>query len=152
MRATARYRCSYNFDWLGRPIIQLPQDIVAMQELIWRVKPDLVVETGVARGGSAVLYASVLKLIGGEGIVVAVDIDIRAHNRAAIEAHPLADRIKLVQGSSTDLKVVEQVLDIARGRGRGLATLSSNAPHEHLLEELRVYPPVLNTCGYIVVF
>src|SRR5258708_19883046 len=116
MRATARYRCSYNFDWLGRPIIQLPQDIVAMQELIWRVKPDLVVETGVARGGSAVLYASVLKLIGGEGIVVAVDIDIRAHNRAAIEAHPLADRIKLVQGSdrkSTRLNSSHQIISYA---------------------------------------
>src|SRR5258708_16418213 len=84
--------------------------------------------------------------------VVAVDIDIRAHNRAAIEAHPLADRIKLVQGSSTDLKVVEQVLDIARGRGRVVVTLDSNHTHEHVLEELRLYAPLVKTGGYIVVF
>src|SRR5437588_4101527 len=98
--AASRHRYSYHFSWLGLPIIQFPQDLVALQEIVWSVKPDAIVETGIAHGGSLIFYASLLELIGGDGIVVGVDIDIRPHNRQAIESHPLSRRIKLVQGSS----------------------------------------------------
>ena len=93
MEQSIEHRYSFNFSWMGRPVIQYPQDIVAMQEIIWKVQPDLIIETGVAHGGSLILYASLLHMLGGEGQVVGVDIDIRAHNRAEIEAHPMFSRI-----------------------------------------------------------
>ncbi len=105
VRETARYKYVYNFSWLGRPIIQLPQDIVAMQEIIWKVKPQLIIEAGIAHGGSLILYASILELIGAGGMVLGVDIEIRPHNRAAIESHPLSKRIQMIEGSSVSEEV-----------------------------------------------
>lgn len=148
---------SYNFDWLGLPIIQYPQDIVAMQELVWAIKPDLIIETGIARGGSAIFYSSLLELnalCGGpqDAEVVAIDIDIRAHNRAAIEAHPMARRLTMIEGSSVDQGVVAQVQDRARGKRRVLVCLDSNHTHEHVLHELRAYAPLVTPGSYCVVF
>src|SRR3984885_15336210 len=99
---------SYNFSWMGRPIIQYPQDMIAMQEIIWEVKPDLIIETGIAHGGSLIYYASILELTG-KGEVLGIDIDIREHNRDAIEAHPMSKRIKMIQGSAVDKKIVDEV-------------------------------------------
>jgi cephalosporin hydroxylase len=157
----------YNFSWLGRPIIQLPQDIVALQELIWAVQPDLIIETGIARGGSLVLSASMLALLdmcdaieAGAKIdpikstrcVVGIDIDIRPHNRAAIEAHPMASRIRMVQGSSIDPTIVAQVRAMATGYKRVLVCLDSNHTHEHVLAELDAYAPLVTPGSYCVVF
>ena len=129
----------YNFDWLGLPIIQLPQDIVAIQEIIWKTKPDLIIETGVARGGSLILSASILHLLNGSGMVVGVDIDIRTHNREAIENHPLAHRIELIQGSSVDKSVVKEVESHIQKNTRVMVILDSNHTHEHVLKELELY-------------
>jgi cephalosporin hydroxylase len=153
--ALAKY--SYNFSWLGRPIIQYPQDIVAMQELIWQVQPDLIIETGIAHGGSLVFTASMLELnaaCGGpaDAEVVGIDIDIRAHNRAAIEAHPLFKRITLIQGSSIAPEVVDAVRGKARGRQRVLVSLDSNHTHDHVLAELQAYAPMTSVGSYCIVF
>lgn len=142
----------YNFTWLGRPIIQFPQDLVAMQELIWQVQPDLIVETGIAHGGSVIFSASMLHLLGGDGIVVGVDIDIRAHNREAIEAHPMAPRIRMIQGSSVAPEIVAQVWEHAKGREKVLVALDSNHTHEHVLAELQAYAPLVTKGSYLVVF
>jgi cephalosporin hydroxylase len=142
----------YNFTWLGRPIIQYPHDVLAMQEIVWRVRPELIVETGIAHGGSLVLSASLLELLGGEGRVVGVDIDIRAHNRAALEAHPLFKRISLVEGSSVDPAVAAQVRGFAREGAPTMVVLDSNHTHEHVLEELRLYAPLVTPGSYLVVF
>jgi cephalosporin hydroxylase len=150
MLDTSRYNYTYNFTWMGRPIIQFPQDIVAMQEILWTVRPDLVIETGIARGGSLIFYASMLELIG-RGEVLGVDVDIRAHNREAIEAHPMARRIRMIQGSSVDPAVVAQVREHARGK-RVLVTLDSNHTHEHVLAELQAYAPLVSKGSYLVVF
>ena len=143
---------SYHFRWLGLPIIQYPQDVVAMQELIWQIKPDAIVETGIARGGSLIFYASMLHLLDMGGIVVGVDIDIRAHNRAAIESHPMARYIEMIQGSSTAPEVVAQVRDKIAGRKRVLVVLDSMHTHAHVLEELRRYAPMVTNGSYLVVF
>ena len=145
------FNYSYNFDWLGLPIIQFPQDIVAIQEIIWKTKPDLIIETGVARGGSLILSASILHLLNGNGRVIGVDIDIRAHNREAIESHPLAHRISLVQGSSIDHSIVDQVKKYIKPGDRVMVILDSNHTHEHVLEELRLYSPFVTKDCYLVV-
>jgi cephalosporin hydroxylase len=155
-RANTR-KYSYHFEWMGRPIIQYPQDIVAMQELIWNVQPDLIIETGIAHGGSVIFSAAMLELnaaCGGpaDAKVVAVDIDIRAHNRAAIEAHPMARRITMIQGSSVAPDIVKQVHAAAQGRKRILVALDSNHTHEHVLEELKAYAPLTSVGSYCVVF
>lgn len=157
----------YNFDYLGLPIIQMPQDILALQELIWIVKPDLIVETGIARGGSLIFSASMLSLLDYcDAIeqrtmldpkapcrrVLGLDIDIRAHNRAAIEAHPMANRIDMFEGSSIDPGVIAQVHDIARGFERVLVCLDSNHTHDHVLAELEAYAPLVSAGSYCVVF
>lgn len=147
-----RNRYSYHFDWLGRPIIQFPQDIVAMQEILWRVRPDLVVETGVARGGSMVFYASMLELLGGDGLVVGVDVDIRPHNREEIEKHPLAKRIRLIEGSSVDPAVVKQVETYTKKASRVLVVLDSLHTHDHVAKELAYYSPFVTRDSYLVVF
>jgi cephalosporin hydroxylase len=152
MRASSVYKYTYNFSWMGLPIIQFPQDILAMQEIIWDVRPDLIVETGIARGGSLVFYASVLDLLGGDGRVLGVDIDIRPHNREAIERHPMSRRISMIQGSSTDNAVAEQVYAAARGCQRVLVSLDSNHTHEHVLRELELYSPLVKSGSYLVVF
>jgi cephalosporin hydroxylase len=146
------YRYSYNFSWLGRPVIQYPQDLLAMQEILWRVRPDIVVETGIAHGGSLVFYASILELIGGPGRVIGVDIDIRAHNRTAIEQHRLASRITLIQGSSIDDAIAAQVRSLCPPGARALVALDSNHTHEHVLAELRHYAPLVTPGSYLVVF
>lgn len=145
-----RYSYSYQWTWLGLPIIQMPPDIVATQEIIWSCRPQLVIETGVARGGSAILSASILEILG-EGRVVAVDIDVRAHNRAAIEEHPLAHRIDLVQGSSVDPDVVAQVAALAAGLDRVMVILDSNHTHEHVLAELEAYAPMVTEGQFLIV-
>lgn len=152
MRDSSAYKYTYNFNWMGLPIIQFPQDILAMQEIIWDVKPDLIVETGIARGGSLVFYASMLELIGGGGRVLGVDIDIRPHNRAAIEGHPMSRRIHMIQGSSTDDSTAEQVYAFARESSRVLVSLDSNHTHDHVLRELELYSPLVKAGSYLVVF
>ena len=150
MRKSIDHRYSYNFSWLGVPIIQYPQDIVALQELVWADRPDLIVETGVAHGGSAVFFASMLELLGG-GTVVAIDVDIRPHNRAVIEAHPLAKRIVLIEGSSTDAAVVEAVAERARIARSVLVVLDSNHTHDHVARELDLYSPFVKRGGHLAV-
>jgi len=157
MRESTQPKYSYNFSWLGRPIIQYPQDIVAMQELIWALQPDLIVETGIAHGGSLILWASLLELnaaCGGpqDAHVIGVDIDIRAHNRAAIEAHPMFRRISMIEGSSVDARVVAQVHAGSAGRERVLVCLDSNHTHAHVRAELEAYAPLTSVGSYCVVF
>lgn len=148
---TAAHKYTYNFSWLGRPIIQFPQDVIAMQEIIWRVKPDLILETGIAHGGSLIFYASLLELIG-HGRVLGIDIDIRAHNRAAIEAHPMFKRISMIQGSSVEESTATQVYDSAGKTDRTLVVLDSNHTHDHVLKEMQLYSPLVTTGSYLVVF
>ncbi len=149
---TCEYRYSYNFSWLGRPIIQYPQDMVAMQEIIWNIQPDLIVETGIAHGGGLIFYASILELIGGNGQVLGVDVDIREHNRREIQKHPMFKRITMIEGSSVDADVVRQVHDFARGKSRVLVVLDSLHTHDHVLKELAAYSPLVRTGSYLVVF
>ena len=158
---------AYNFRWMDRPIIQLPQDMVAIQELIWKIKPDLIIETGIAHGGSLILSASMLALLdycdaveNGETLdpkatkrrVLGIDIDIRAHNRAAIEAHPMAHRIDMIQGSSIAPEVIAQVQAHAVGYERVMVILDSNHTHAHVLAELQAYAPLVSQGSYCVVF
>ncbi|MEP6778826.1 MAG: cephalosporin hydroxylase family protein [Gemmatimonadaceae bacterium] len=151
------HKYSYHFEWLGRPIIQYPQDMLAWQELIWRVQPDLIIETGIAHGGSLIFSASMLELnaaCGGNAgaKVLGIDIDIRSHNRAAIEAHPMSKRITMIEGSSVARDVVTQVRSQAKGMQRILVSLDSNHTHEHVLEELNSYAPLVSVGSYCVVF
>lgn len=143
---------SYNFSWMGRPIIAYPQDMIAMQEIIWTVKPDLILEAGIAHGGSLVYYASLLELIGGEGIVLGLDIDVRKHNRDLIEAHPMMKRIQMIEGDSTSLEVANQVYEIAKNKNRILVCLDSNHTHDHVLNELQLYAHLTTIDSYCVVF
>lgn len=152
-----RKKYVYNFTWAGRPIIQTPNDIVAMQEIVWQVKPDLIVETGIAHGGSLILSASLLETnaaCGGpaDAHVVGVDIDIRAHNRAAIEQHPLSRRISMIEGSSVDPAVVAEVRRRAAERRSVLVCLDSNHTHAHVLAELQAYAPLVTRGSYCIVF
>jgi len=149
---SAKYQYSYHFSWLGLPIIQLPQDILAVQEIIWAVKPDLIVETGIARGGSLILSASLLELLGGEGLAVGVDVDIRESSRLAIESHPLAHRVRMIEGSSTSPQVMRAVEGYATGRDRIMVLLDSNHAHDHVLRELELYSSLVKPGGYIIVF
>ena len=146
-----RAQYSYNFSWMGRPIIQYPQDMIAMQEIIWEVKPDLVIETGIAHGGSLIYYASLLELIG-HGEVLGIDIDIREHNRKEIEKHPMFKRIKMIQGSAISAEIIIQVKKYASGKERILVCLDSNHTHDHVLNELKLYSPFVTVGSYIVVF
>lgn len=141
----------YNFSWMGRPIIQQPQDMIAMQEIIWQVKPDLIIETGIAHGGSIIYYASLMELIG-KGEVIGVDIEIRAHNRAEIEKHPMSKRIKMVEGSSVDPAIVEKIKELMKGKEKILVCLDSYHTHEHVLKELEIYSKFVSKDSYLVVF
>jgi cephalosporin hydroxylase len=167
LRNTLPYRYSYNFEWLGRPIIQYPQDIVAMQELIWRVKPDLIIETGIAHGGSLIMSASMLALLdycdavenhspldprAARRRVLGIDIDIRPHNRAAIEAHPMSSRIIMLQGSSIAPAIIDEVRKIASPYERIIVCLDSNHTHDHVLSELQAYAPLVSVDSYCIVF
>jgi cephalosporin hydroxylase len=165
--ASTLRKYSYNFAWQGRPIIQYPQDIVAMHELIWSTKPDLIIETGIARGGSLIFSASMLALLDiSDAIkvrealdpkishrkVLGIDIDIRAHNRTAIEAHPMASRIQMIQGSSIASDIIEQVYAVAANYSRVLICLDSNHTHDHVLAELQAYAPLTSKDSYCIVF
>ena len=167
VREIARHKYAYNFSWFGRPIIQFPQDMVALQELIWTIKPDLVIETGIAHGGSLIMSASMLAMLDYCDAVLAgttldprakgrrvlgIDIDIRAHNRAAIEAHPMAHRIDMIQGSSIAPEVVAQVHEIAKSYKNVLVFLDSNHTHDHVLAELEGYAPLTSKGSYCCVF
>lgn len=167
MLASLEDKYSYNFNWLSRPIIQYPQDIVAVQELIWAIKPDLIIETGIAHGGSLILSASMLALLdyceaveAGEMLdprsarrrVLGVDVDIRAHNRAAMEAHPMSHRIRMIQGSSIAPEIVSEVHEYALGYKKILVFLDSNHTHEHVLAELEAYAPLVSKGSYCCVF
>lgn len=158
---------SYNFKWMGRPIIQYPQDMVAMQELVWEVKPDLIIETGIAHGGSLIMNASLLAMLdytdaieSGELLdpnkpkrrVLGIDIDIREHNRKAIETHPMSNRIDMIQGSSIAEDIVKEVNVYAKNYKRILISLDSNHTHDHVLEELKAYAPLTSLGSYCVVF
>ena len=162
-----QYNYAHNFTWLGRPILQVPQDIYAIQELIWNIKPDLIIETGIAHGGSLILSASMLALldycdaaanggtleIGGSGRqVIGIDIQIRSHNRMAIEAHPMSHLIKMIEGSSVDPDVVNQVKTLAKGYKKILVLLDSNHTHNHVLSELEAYAPLTSVGSYCVVW
>ncbi|OBB45498.1 cephalosporin hydroxylase [Mycobacterium sp. 852002-51961_SCH5331710] len=165
---SAMSRYSYNFEWLGRPIIQYPQDIVGLQELIWTVKPNVIVETGIAHGGSAIFSASMLALLDvcdaltsntvldvrapSNRQVIAVDIDIRPHNRAAIDAHPLSSYIKMIEGSAIDPETIGQVHEAVGDRGATLVCLDSNHTHDHVLAELTAYADLVTRDSYCVVF
>ena len=161
------FKYSYHFEWMGRPIIQYPQDMVAMQELIWQIKPDLIIETGIAHGGSLIMSASMLALLdlceaieSGATLdprqsrrkVLGVDIDIRAHNREAIECHPMSSRIKMIEGSSIAPEVIDQVRMVAAGYERVLVCLDSMHTHDHVLAELNAYAPLVTQGSYCVVF
>jgi len=165
--AVRKFKYCYHFEWLGRPIIQYPQDIVGMQELIWEVKPDLIIETGIAHGGSLIFSASMLALLEvceasekGQLLdlakpkrhVLGVDIDIRKHNRQAIEQHPLSSRIQMIEGSSVDDSIVAEVARIASNYSKVLVLLDSNHTHEHVLAELQAYSPLVSSGSYCVVF
>lgn len=152
LAAADEARYEYNFSWLGCPVIQFPQDLIALQAIIWRTRPDLIIETGVAHGGSTVFYASMLQLLGGDGRVIGIDVDIRAHNRARLEAHPLFHRITLLEGSSTDERMVRQVHSLAHGRRNVMVCLDSDHSHQHVLAELELYSPLVRPGGYLVVF
>ncbi|AGF50602.1 slr1619 [Synechocystis sp. PCC 6803] len=156
-RETNRNGYTYNYSWLGRPIIQYPQDIMAMQELIWSIQPDLIIETGIAHGGSLIFSASMLELnaiSGGpqDAEVLGIDIDIRQHNREAIEAHPMVKRISMIQGSSIAPEIIEQVKAKAEGKQKILVCLDSNHTHDHVLAELEAYAPLTSVGSYCVVF
>lgn len=167
LQASMQRQYVYNFDWLGRPIIQYPQDMVAMQDLVWRVRPDLIIETGIAHGGSLVLSASLLAMLDmcdaieagtvfdprqSRRKVLGIDIDIRPHNRAAIEAHPMASRIAMVQGSAIASDVVAQVQAFAKDYRRVMVCLDSMHTHAHVLAELEAYAPLVTPGSYCVVF
>ena len=158
---------SYNFEWLSRPIIQYPQDIVATQEIIWKVKPDLIIETGIAHGGSLVLSASILALLDYSDAhdagmlldpktpsrkVIGVDIDIRKHNLEALNEHPMRNRMELIEGSSIDPKIIAKVRKLSNKYNRIMVFLDSNHTHEHVLEELKAYAPLVTSGSYCVVF
>ena len=157
----------YNFDWMGRPIIQYPQDMVAIQEIIWRVRPTLIIETGIAHGGSLILSASMLALLDycdaiesnmtinpsdSKRKVVGIDIEVRQHNRAAIVSHPLGSKIEIIEGSSTDSRIVNEVVEIAKIHSSILLLLDSNHTHEHVLGELDAYANLVSVGSYCVVF
>lgn len=152
VRETMNKKFIYNFTWMGRPIIQHPHDTVALQELIWSVKPDLIIETGIAHGGSIIFSASMLELLGGDGEVIAIDIDIRKHNRAEIEKHPMFKRIKLVEGSSIDETTIAKVKELAAGKKNIMVILDSNHTHDHVIKELELYSPFVAVNSYLVVF
>jgi cephalosporin hydroxylase len=147
--AYARY--SANFSWLGRPVIQIPQDLMAMQEIIWSIKPDVIIETGIAHGGSLIFYASMLELTG-KGTVIGIDIDIRAHNRIEIEKHPLFKRITMIEGSSISQEVFHQVKSLIKSNATVMVCLDSNHTHSHVLGELQLYAPLVSPGSYCVVF
>jgi len=148
---SAKHEYSYHFSWLGRPVIQYPQDLIALQEIIWLTKPDLIIETGIARGGSLIFSASILDMIG-KGEILGIDVDIRKHNREFIEKHKLFKRITMIEGSSTDKKIVRKVHQFAKGKKNILLLLDSLHTHKHVLKELNSYSDLITKNNYIIVY
>ena len=154
---TSKYNYTYNFEWLGRPIIQFPQDMVALQEIVWSVKPELIIETGIAHGGSIIFSASMMVLLEkcgyiNKGHIVAIDIDIRDYNRIEIEKHPLAPYITMIQGSSIDSNIINQVKLLSKDYRKVLILFDSNHTHEHVLAELEAYAPLTSVGSYCIVY
>jgi len=150
------HRYAYNFTWFGRPVIQIPQDTVTFQEMIWEVRPDLIIETGIAHGGSLIFSASMLALLELFGMVknpmvLGIDIDIRPHNRSAIENHPAAKWVRMIEDSSVDPEVISEIWEVARSKQRIMVFLDSNHTHAHVLEELKAYAPLVTKGSYCVV-
>ncbi len=150
LKAGWNCKYSYDFEWLGRRIIQMPDDIVRLQELIWTTRPSVIVETGIAHGGSTVFFAGMMQLLG-RGKVVSVDIEIRAHNRAAIEAHPVFDRITMIERSSADPETVEEIKAVLGPEDRVMVFLDSNHTKSHVARELELYAPFVSPGCYLVV-
>jgi cephalosporin hydroxylase len=164
---TSVYKYSYNFDWLGRPAIQLPNDAWAVQEIIWKVKPDLIIETGIAHGGSLIMSASLLTLLDvcdaiesgttfdprvSKRKVLGIDIDIKSHNRKAIESHPMSSRIEMIEGSSISPNIIKKVKKISNNYKCIMLFLDSNHTHNHVLKELKAYSPLVSVGSYCIVF
>ena len=150
-RSNWQHKLSYEVTWLGIPIIQLPEDILMMQELIYKVRPDVIVETGTAHGGTAIFYSSILETLG-KGHVISIDIEIRKYNRLAIQAHPMSKRISLIEGSSTDEAIATQVRQMIHPADKVLVALDSNHTYAHVLQELEKFSPLVTLGSYIVVF
>jgi len=146
------YNYCHNFNWMGMPVIQAPQDLVAMQEIIWNVKPEVIFETGIALGGSLIFYASMLEMMRIDGQVLGVDIDIRTHNYERIVQHPMYKRISLLEGSSVEQRIADKVRGFCQGKKSVLVCLDSNHTHEHVLKELQLYAPLVTVGSYCVVF
>ena len=151
-----KFKYSYHFEWLGRPIIQHPQDMLGLQQLLWSVQPNIIIETGIARGGSMIFYASIMELIslcGGpkNAKVIGIDVDIREHNKSAILNHPMSRRIRMIEGSSVDIATVSNVKDLVKKEDKVLVCLDSNHTHDHVLKELKLYTPFVSKSSYCVV-
>lgn len=145
-----KYKYTYNFSWMGRPIIKYPADIIVQQELMWNLKPDLIIETGIAHGGSIIFSASMLKMMGIDGRVIGVDIDIRQHNKKLIEEHPMSDIITMIEGSSTDSDIFEEIKNYTKGKKTILVILDSLHTHDHVLRELNLYSQLVTLNSYII--
>jgi len=152
LEQTLRHEYSYNFEWMGLPVIQYPQDLIALQEIIWQTKPDLIIETGVARGGSLVFYASMLSQLGGDRKVLGIDVDLREHNKKRLLAHPLSEWIQLLDGSSTDSETYVLVKNLTQQYKSVMVCLDSNHTSEHVLQELNLYGALVTSGNYCVVF
>ena len=140
---------SYNFCWMGRPVIQMPEDLLMVQEIIYKVQPHVIIETGVAHGGSSVFYASLLEILG-RGRVISIDIEIRPHNRIALEAHPLKKRITLIERNSVAPETAEEVRGLLSPDEKVMVVLDSNHTKEHVRRELELYGPLVTPGSYIV--
>ena len=145
-----KYKYTYNYSWMGRPIIKYPNDMVVQQELMWQLKPDLIIETGIAHGGSLIFSASMMEMMGIDGEVVGVDIDIRSHNRKEIESHPMMKRITMFEGGSTDPAIFEQVKAKCEGKKCVMVVLDSLHSHQHVYDELQLYPDLVTLGSYLL--
>ncbi|MBU0778081.1 cephalosporin hydroxylase family protein [Patescibacteria group bacterium] len=167
IRQAIQYNYAHNFSWLGRPIMQIPQDVYIIQELIWNIKPDLVIETGIAHGGSLIMSASMLALLDyceaieqgtmlypkkSKRKVLGIDVEIRPHNRIAIDTHPMAHLIEMIEGSSIDIDIIEHVKTIAKNYKKIIVFLDSNHIHDHVLSELEAYAPLVSIGSYCIVW
>ncbi len=150
LKLCCQYRLMYEPSWLGIPIIQLPTDIVMMQELIWKIRPDVIVECGLAHGGSAIFYASICELMG-KGLVIGVDVEVRQHNRVAIQSHPMSKRIEIIEGSSVEPSTVDLVKKKLSGARTVMVVLDSNHSYAHVWQELNLYYEIVTPDSYLVV-
>tara|TARA_A100001035_G_C27713976_1_gene468586 strand:- start:176 stop:922 length:747 start_codon:yes stop_codon:yes gene_type:complete len=150
MIAADKYKYTYNFSWMGRPIIKYPADMIVQQELMWNLRPDLIIETGIAHGGSIIFSASMMKMMGIKGEVIGVDIDIREHNRSLIEDHPMSDIIEMYEGSSIDINIIKKIKEKADKHKTILVILDSCHSHEHVFNELLLYSQFVTKNSYII--